>query len=167
MAHEGIPLPIFQRQLGHAHLGITSIYLRGIDTREIVDMVHHRRAPVIPQAPACGDGEGRKGARDRRIARLLFSPDSSSTIALPSATDVPVGEALVARVGGYIVAPHTRESHAIRARLVAAFGEQQPSQSRGPDDGLSGVAVYRSMAGRSCSRELCLQQGRTIASNWR
>lgn len=25
MAHEGIPLPIIQRQLGHAHLGITSI----------------------------------------------------------------------------------------------------------------------------------------------
>ena len=24
MAHEGIPLPIIQRQLGHAHLGITS-----------------------------------------------------------------------------------------------------------------------------------------------
>ncbi len=42
MAHEGIPLPIIQRQLGHAHLGITSIYLQGIDTREIVDTVHHR-----------------------------------------------------------------------------------------------------------------------------
>ncbi len=48
MAHEGIPLPIIQRQLGHAHLGITSIYLQGIDTREIVDTVHHRRPPVIP-----------------------------------------------------------------------------------------------------------------------
>lgn len=48
MAHEGIPLPIIQRQLGRAHLGITSIYLQGIDTREIVDTVHHRRPPVIP-----------------------------------------------------------------------------------------------------------------------
>jgi site-specific recombinase XerD len=48
MAHAGIPLPIIQRQLGHAHLGITSIYLQGIDTREIVDTVHHRRPPVIP-----------------------------------------------------------------------------------------------------------------------
>jgi integrase len=48
MAHEGIPLPIIQRQLGHAHLGITSIYLQGIDTREIVDTVHHRRPPLIP-----------------------------------------------------------------------------------------------------------------------
>jgi site-specific recombinase XerD len=48
MAHEGVPLPIIQRQLGHAHLGITSIYLQGIDTREIVETVHHRRPPVIP-----------------------------------------------------------------------------------------------------------------------
>jgi hypothetical protein len=47
-AHEGIQLPIVQRQLGHAHLGITSIYLQGIDTREIIDSVHHRRPPVIP-----------------------------------------------------------------------------------------------------------------------
>ena len=45
MAHEGIPLPIIQRQ--HAHLGITSIYLQGVDTREIVDTVHHRRPRVI------------------------------------------------------------------------------------------------------------------------
>jgi site-specific recombinase XerD len=47
MAHEGIRLPIIQRQLGHAHLGITSIYHQGIDTREIVETVHHRRPPVI------------------------------------------------------------------------------------------------------------------------
>jgi hypothetical protein len=43
MAHEGIPLPIVQR-----HLGITSIYLQGIDAREIAETVHHRRPPVIP-----------------------------------------------------------------------------------------------------------------------
>ena len=33
MAHEGIPLPIIQRQPGHAHLGITSIYLQGSTLR--------------------------------------------------------------------------------------------------------------------------------------
>jgi site-specific recombinase XerD len=27
MAHEGVPLVVIQRQLGHANLGITSIYL--------------------------------------------------------------------------------------------------------------------------------------------
>jgi integrase len=48
MAHEGIPLPIIQRQLGHAHLGVTSIYLQGIDNAEIIDAVHARRPPVIP-----------------------------------------------------------------------------------------------------------------------
>lgn len=36
MAHEGVPLVVIQRQLGHANLGITSIYLQGIDSSEIV-----------------------------------------------------------------------------------------------------------------------------------
>ena len=48
MAHDGIALPIIQRQLGHAHLGVTSIYLQGIDNAEIIDAVHARRPPVIP-----------------------------------------------------------------------------------------------------------------------
>jgi hypothetical protein len=34
-------------QLGHANLGITSIYLQGIDSSEIIDTVHSRPAPVI------------------------------------------------------------------------------------------------------------------------
>jgi hypothetical protein len=29
-------------------LGVTSVYLRGIDNREIIDTVHERRAPVMP-----------------------------------------------------------------------------------------------------------------------
>jgi len=41
---------VIQRQLGHANLGITSIYLQGIDNAEIIDTVHHRVAPVIPAA---------------------------------------------------------------------------------------------------------------------
>jgi site-specific recombinase XerD len=48
MAHEGVPLVVIQRQLGHAHLGVTSIYLQGIDNAEIIDAVHSRRPPVIP-----------------------------------------------------------------------------------------------------------------------
>jgi integrase len=47
MAREGVPLVIIQRQLGHANLGVTSIYLQGIDSSEIVDTVHSRPAPVI------------------------------------------------------------------------------------------------------------------------
>jgi site-specific recombinase XerD len=47
MAHEGVPLVVIQRQLGHANLGVTSIYLQGIDSSEIIDTVHARPAPVI------------------------------------------------------------------------------------------------------------------------
>ncbi len=50
MAREGVPIVVIQRQLGHANLGITSIYLQGIDNAEIIDTVHHRTAPVIPAA---------------------------------------------------------------------------------------------------------------------
>jgi hypothetical protein len=47
MPHEGVPPVIILRQLGHANLGITSIYLQGIDSSEIIDTVHSRPAPVI------------------------------------------------------------------------------------------------------------------------
>ena len=50
MAREGVPLVVIQRQLGHANLGVTSIYLQGIDNSEIIDTVHARRPPVIPAA---------------------------------------------------------------------------------------------------------------------
>ena len=45
---EGVPLIVIQRQLGHTNLGITSIYLQGIDNTEIIDTVHARRAPMVP-----------------------------------------------------------------------------------------------------------------------
>lgn len=48
MAREGVPLMVIQRQLGHTDLGITSVYLRGIDNAEIIDTVHERRAPMMP-----------------------------------------------------------------------------------------------------------------------
>ena len=44
----GVPLVGIQRQLGHSDLGITSIYLQGIDNAEIIDAVHARRAPMVP-----------------------------------------------------------------------------------------------------------------------
>jgi len=48
MAREGVPLLVIQRQLGHANLGITSIYLQGIDSSEIIETVHRRPAPMLP-----------------------------------------------------------------------------------------------------------------------
>jgi site-specific recombinase XerD len=47
MAREGVPLNIIQRQLGHANLGTTSIYLQGIDPEEIIAAVRARRAPMM------------------------------------------------------------------------------------------------------------------------
>jgi site-specific recombinase XerD len=54
MAREGVPLNVIQRQLGHANLDVTSIYLQGIDNAEIIDIVHARRAPMIPASAALG-----------------------------------------------------------------------------------------------------------------
>lgn len=45
MVREEVPRPVIQRQLGHAHLGVTSTYLQGIDTAEIIDTIHGRRPP--------------------------------------------------------------------------------------------------------------------------
>jgi integrase/recombinase XerD len=52
MAREGVPLNIIQRQLGHANLGITSVYLQGIDSDEIIEAVHGRRPPMMPATAA-------------------------------------------------------------------------------------------------------------------
>ena len=48
MSRQGVPLLVIQRQLGHADLAITSVYLRGIDNTEIVHAIHERPAPTIP-----------------------------------------------------------------------------------------------------------------------
>jgi hypothetical protein len=42
-----VPLNIIQRQLRHANLGTTSIYLQGIDPEEIISAVRMRRAPMM------------------------------------------------------------------------------------------------------------------------
>jgi integrase len=48
LAREGVPLIVIQRQLGHTNLGITSIYLQGVDNAEIIEAVHARRVLLIP-----------------------------------------------------------------------------------------------------------------------
>ncbi len=48
MAREGLPLNIIQRQLGHANLRVTTVYLQAIDSGEIISAVHARRAPMMP-----------------------------------------------------------------------------------------------------------------------
>jgi hypothetical protein len=50
-AFDEVPLLAIQRQLGHTNLGITSIYVQGMDSGEIIDTVHARRAPMISARP--------------------------------------------------------------------------------------------------------------------
>jgi hypothetical protein len=82
MSREGVPLVVIQRQLGHTNLGVTSVYLRGIDNTEIIQTVHDRPAPVISasdalridprtqQAPApdCGEAPTPSNAAPARVA---------------------------------------------------------------------------------------------------
>jgi len=37
-----------ERDDDHSNLGITSVYLQGIDNAEIIETVHARRAPMVP-----------------------------------------------------------------------------------------------------------------------
>jgi len=70
MAHEGVPLVVIQRQLGHANLGITSVYLQGIDSAEIIDTVHGRPSPMISATPgfrSLRNADGRRVARTVRV----------------------------------------------------------------------------------------------------
>jgi site-specific recombinase XerD len=48
LLREGVPLNVIQRQLGHRNLGVTSIYLQGIDPEGIIETAHARRPPMIP-----------------------------------------------------------------------------------------------------------------------
>jgi site-specific recombinase XerD len=48
LAREGVPLNVIQRQLGHTDLGVTSVYLQGIDNTEIINTIHARTPPMMP-----------------------------------------------------------------------------------------------------------------------
>ena len=65
MAHEGVPLIVIQRQLGHSKLAITSIYLQGIDNAETIEAVHARRAPMVPVSASLGSDDTRGDAARR------------------------------------------------------------------------------------------------------
>jgi len=73
---EGVLLVIIQRQLGHADLGITSIYLRGIENTDIVHAVHERLA----RCPA-----RQRGQRDRVAQPVSLPATHPRSIALSDA----------------------------------------------------------------------------------
>ena len=73
MAREGVPLNVIQRQLGHANLDITSIYLEGIDNSEIINTVYAHPAPMLPASAGLRlivvvqtGSAGRAGRRSRQ-----------------------------------------------------------------------------------------------------
>jgi hypothetical protein len=91
MAHEGVPLVVIQRQLGHANLGITSVYLQGIDSSEIIqrrpwttvtdDLGHRRpRDEAIAQTPSgrvahIDRPDGIPAAGEYRVRSEMTRPD--------------------------------------------------------------------------------------------
>ena len=61
MSREGVPLVVIQRQLGHANLSITSVYLRGIDNTG--DHPHR------PPAPRADDPSHQRTASEALVLR--------------------------------------------------------------------------------------------------
>lgn len=47
LSREGVPLLSIQAQLGHAHLGVTQIYLKSIDTEELLAPIGARKPPMM------------------------------------------------------------------------------------------------------------------------
>jgi site-specific recombinase XerD len=76
MAREGVPLNVIQRQLGHANLSITSIYLQGIDSSEIIDTVIAAPRRCSQQAPGSADAGRPEGQRRSHTGRLNRSRGS-------------------------------------------------------------------------------------------
>jgi hypothetical protein len=102
MSREGVPLVVIQRQLGHAELGVTSVYLRGIDNPEIVHAVHERQAPMIPAANGLRLPRWAKPARGRAVWRgpLEQVQAEGFSIELLERSKLGLVERLVARKPG-------------------------------------------------------------------
>lgn len=48
VAREGVPIHLIQRQLGHASLAVTAVYLASVGNGEVLDAIGARRAPMVP-----------------------------------------------------------------------------------------------------------------------
>jgi hypothetical protein len=69
MAREGVPLIVIQGQLGHTNLGITSIYLQGIDNTEIIDTVGRAARRWSPSTQRSGFEQPHRAPTPGGIAR--------------------------------------------------------------------------------------------------
>jgi integrase len=79
LTREGVPLIVIQRQLGHSNLGITSVYLQGIDNAEIIETVHARHQPMIQSQPSHrADKSLARRCRSSRIA--IANPEAAEAL---------------------------------------------------------------------------------------
>ena len=70
---------VIQRQLGHANLSTTSIYLQRIDPDEIIAAVRTRRAPMIPPAPVSASERSRQREHHPALPRRRAEPSALAT----------------------------------------------------------------------------------------
>lgn len=47
LVREGVPVHILQRQLGHANLAVTTVYLASVAPEEVLAVAHQRRQPTM------------------------------------------------------------------------------------------------------------------------
>jgi hypothetical protein len=145
MAHEGVPLVVIQRQLGHVHLGVTSVYLQGIDSAEIIDAVHSRPEPVISAPP----GSQR---RSRPIQRRAAGGAARLAIRAQCRSLDQSGEMLVARAAQVplIELKHVLPGQTARARscILVGFGRAAIATAGGTDRRNDGVGGARGRGAR-------------------
>jgi hypothetical protein len=151
MAREGVPLIVIQRQLGHTNLGITSIYLQGIDNTEIIDTVHARRAPIILVHSSL---RLRTANRWPRSPTLLGCRSSSNPAARRPSATVPADCSIRRGAEVSTCAPAPRPLRELgvcrRARL------QRPRrQQRGTCGGMRRVGQRRPLTTPSVQRLTC------------
>jgi hypothetical protein len=89
------PLPLIQRQLGHAYLSTTGTYLEGISSEEIIGAEHGRKAAMmhagtglhpLPSANSAGSAVGKRpvdcrSCAEARVSRLRHALTSGQKLA--------------------------------------------------------------------------------------
>jgi hypothetical protein len=128
IAREGVPLIVIQRQLGHTNLAITSIYLEGIDSTEIIDTVHARRAPMVPSTArwksepnATGGGKPRDvlAAGPRPTQQRTGAPSGAPGLLLAKKQESPPALLVVVRTGRLGFGYGDARNHARKAGVAA------------------------------------------------
>jgi hypothetical protein len=109
---EGVPLIVIQRQLSHSNLGITSVYLQGIDNAEIIETSTPAASPWSRSTHPCRADESR--------------PDAARRAERKRSTERRHSEARAERLAAPVVA-------AVEGAIVLSRAERHPGRgSRSP-----------------------------------